>query len=569
MALLAAVWTASAQRVVAVDGDSIELSVGASDGVRQGMTGKLCMTEVVSGEVHETCSAQFVVVATSQNGARVRVTKGVGRDARQGYRAKFDQKLVPKPSETKVTRKEKPVTFKESPSDRAFREADRAFEDGDCRGALERYESILEKYPRHSKVELAETRVESCRASLQAIGLPLPSTESIAGGAQAAVAAPVVMPPVSALPATAVEAEELADAAEQLLQNGELADARRTAAEALRKDSTNPRAHAISRTIYTKSVISRFNRPTDVSVTANGWCYVADTGNNTIRRIADASTTTVAGRPGEFDSVDGPMDRARFNEPSGVTVGRDGAVYVADRYSASIRRIAQDGRVATFAGRNRSAGTADGNLSAARFSEPRRLAIDRDGTMYVADTANHAVRKILPTGEVSTLAHGSGADRLVPFGIAVDTAGRVLVADPSEHVIRAIDRDGTMRVLAGMRGSRGGIDGPAASARFNAPEGVAVAGDGTIYIADSSNHTIRRIANGVVSTVAGRAGVSGFSDGIATAARFNDPSAIAVDARGNVWIADRGNHTIRLMADGFVSTVAGLAGEAGNSDGAN
>jgi streptogramin lyase len=126
-----------------------------------------------------------------------------------------------------------------------------------------------------------------------------------------------------------------------------------------------------------------------------------------------------------------------------------------------------------------------------------------------------------------------------------------------------------MSIAAGLPGVNGSVDGPVGSARFNAPEGVAVDAEGAIYVADTANHTIRKIVNGVVSTIAGRAGIADAVDGSGPVARLNHPSGIRCDAQGRLWISDSGNHAIRLITAGFVETVAGLPGSVGSSDGTN
>jgi sugar lactone lactonase YvrE len=277
----------------------------------------------------------------------------------------------------------------------------------------------------------------------------------------------------------------------------------------------------------------------------------------------------VAGSTGQYGFIDGSPARARFNEPNGLGVAKDGTVYVSDRYNSVIRKIALDGTVTTVAGRSGLTGNADGASSSARFNGPRRIAIAADSTIYVADTGNHAVRRILPDGIVETVVVSSGADRMDPVGLAIDDEGSILVADAWSHVIRRIDRGGRLSIAAGLPGVSGSVDGPVGSARFNAPEGVAVDANGAVYVADTANHTIRRIVNGVVTTVAGRAGLADAVDGSGAVARLNHPSGIRCDTRGRLWIADSGNNAVRLMTDGFVETMAGLPGSVGSSDGTN
>ena len=295
---------------------------------------------------------------------------------------------------------------------------------------------------------------------------------------------------------------------------------------------------------------------------------------------------------------DGAADRARFSDPFGVAAAADGAIYVADAGEAQrIRRIAADGAVTTIAGGAR--GYQDGPVAQARFDTPSGVAIDAWGTLYLADTANHAIRRISPDGMVSTIAgdgtagyrDGPGRDARFngPIGVAVDASGRVIVADTYNDRIRAIAPDGTVTTVAGS-GKPGYVDGAGPAAQFDTPCGVAVAPDGTIYVADTGNSALRAItAAGNVSTVqawgidglAQPIGIAvaadgtlymsdargriveivpgvrartiagsrrGFADGTGEAARFRDPAGIAVVAPGRLVAADRRNALIRLIA---------------------
>jgi len=560
---------ARAQHVVAAGGDSIVLSSGSDAGVRKGMTGKICAPETVGGHTVTNCSARFVVTSVTEGKSIAHITKGDANIA-VGALANFDQKLVPEEKKRKI----QPPKPKRDEAAEFLQTADRAFRDGDYRGALERYESFLHTYPDHDKADFAADRAYQCRVKLAPVAaLPVvapPTATAPPAGTAASVPATVPPPPSPAppeIPAGIRQADELAATAERQFQGGQLNESRATALQALRMDSTNSRARNTLRAVQVKSVQSRFNAPTDVAV-RDDRCYVADAGNNTIRMIKADASTTVAGVAGQYGSSGGSASRARFNEPAGVAVGQDGTLFVADRYNALIRKITSDGTVTTVAGRSGLTGNADGAASSARFNGPRRLAVAADGTIYVADTGNHAVRRIVPAGTVETLAV-SGSDRMDPLGIAIDAEGNVLVADAWAHVIRKIDRAGRLSIAAGLPGVSGSVDGPVGSARFNAPEGVAVGADGAIYVADTANHTIRKIVNGVVTTAAGRAGLAGAVDGNGLVVRLNHPSGIYCDAHGRIWIADSGNHAIRLMTEDFVETVAGLPGTVGSSDGTN
>ena len=265
-----------------------------------------------------------------------------------------------------------------------------------------------------------------------------------------------------------------------------------------------------------------------------------------------------------------------------VAVARDasGNLFVADASANVIRKVTPGGAVSVFAGTAGSAGFQDGSGAAARFNQPGGLAFDPAGNLYVADTGNALIRKISPAGAVTTLAGdaslrgnvdgaGSAARFNHPTGIAFDAAGNAYVSDTFTHTLRKITPAGAVTTLAGANGVTGSTDGGGAEARFNHPAGLAVAADGTIYVADTNNQTIRKITTGgVVSTLAGLAGVTGADDGTGNTALFNQPTSLAVDASGTLYVADTGNALIRrVTAAGAVSLVAGVPGIAGFADG--
>lgn len=223
-----------------------------------------------------------------------------------------------------------------------------------------------------------------------------------------------------------------------------------------------------------------------------------------------ARVTTLAG-DGVPGAVDGPAAASRFDDPFGVALDRRGTVYVADAGDSNrIRTIAPDGTVATFAGGKE--GFQDGVGAAAAFHTPSALAFDHEGNLYVADTGNHAIRKIAKDGSVTTLAGdgtpgdqdgiGRAARFRGPVGIAVDDLGAVYVADTYNDRIRRIGRDGSVTTIAGS-GKPGNADGIGSAAGFDTPSALAVGTDGTLYVADTGNNAIRRIgADGSVTTIA-------------------------------------------------------------------
>src|SRR5450756_2172378 len=294
---------------------------------------------------------------------------------------------------------------------------------------------------------------------------------------------------------------------------------------------------------------ARFNYARGVAVDANGNAYVADTNSSTIRKITSAGVVTVlAGTPGVIGHADGPP--ATFNYPEGITCDAAGNIYVADTQNNMIRRITPAGVVTTVAGQlgaNGFGGYVDGSPAVAMFKHPRGIVLDAAGNIYVGDSGNDAVRKITPAGVVSTLAGGLTVFNN-PRGIAVDDGGDVYVADFNNHRIARVTAAGVVSTFAGSTtGVAGSADGTGTAALFSNPDGVVRDSSGNIYVADSGNNTIRRMAAGgaVVTTYAGAAGVPGSADGILTAAWFNDPRGLGVDTAGNVYIADRGNSTIR------------------------
>jgi sugar lactone lactonase YvrE len=300
---------------------------------------------------------------------------------------------------------------------------------------------------------------------------------------------------------------------------------------------------------------AQFRNVFGVAVDGSGNTFVADTGNHSIRKItSDGTVSTLAGN-GTSGFADGSASNARFSSPQSVAVDRNGNVFVADSNNSRIRKIAPDGTVSTLAG-NGAAGFADGAGTAARFSYPSSIAIDGAGNLYVADTNNNRIRKILPDGTVNTVA-GSGtqgsadggsttAQFNYPRGVAVDSSGIIFVADTSNYRVRKIALDGTVSTFAGS--TRGYAEGSGTAAQFSEIYNLAVDTSGNVLVPDLSNSRIRKISpDGTVSTRAG-SGVRGFADGDASTAQFSYPIGVAVDAAGTVFVADYLNSRIRKIA---------------------
>lgn len=291
--------------------------------------------------------------------------------------------------------------------------------------------------------------------------------------------------------------------------------------------------------------------------------------------------TTIAGSPGVSATVDGTGTGAQFSNPYSVAVDASGTFYVADPSAHVIRKVTAGGVVTTFAGTAGVAGSVDGVGAAARFNGPQGVAVDGSGNVYVADTNNHTIRGISQNGTVLTLAGTAGSVGSVdglgaaarfnyPYGLVIDSFGTIYVSDTFNHMIRRVALNGTVSTMAGTAGVRGTTDGTGAGARFAYPTGIAVDAQAFVYVADSQNGTIRKINQGnTVTTYAGTPGSFGTADGAAlTVARFNQPNGVAVDSTGVVYVADTFSHTIRrITTAGEVGTLAGLAGSVGATDG--
>jgi sugar lactone lactonase YvrE len=302
-----------------------------------------------------------------------------------------------------------------------------------------------------------------------------------------------------------------------------------------------------------------FSHPKGLAVDSAGNVYVANTRNHTIYRLAASGVMTVlAGRPGSSGSADGIGGDARFRYPQGIAVDGSGNVFVADSGNNTIRRITPDGRVTTLAGRARLVGSADGTGDNARFNYPNSVAVDKAGNVYVADLYNAVIRKVTSQGVVTTLAglagdagsadgKGAAARFNFPVSVAVDPADNVYVADINNNAIRKITPAGIVTTLAGkLTYDVGSSDGTGIGAQFCNPTALTVDDAGNVYVADTGNQTIRRItSSGEVTTLAGVAGQGGNQDGTGNGARFRRPMGIAMDHAGNLYVADQGNGLIR------------------------
>jgi sugar lactone lactonase YvrE len=332
---------------------------------------------------------------------------------------------------------------------------------------------------------------------------------------------------------------------------------------------------------------AQFYNPIGIAVDSAGTVYVADEYNFTIRKIsATGVVSTLAGKAGTPGNFDGNGGNARFGSlsgaivispngggfytvgfgPRGVAVDSSGVVYVADSGNMTIRKILPNGTVSTFAGGLTTSGfllaaSTNGTGSAAAFAIPQSIAIDSGGNLFVGEST--ALRKVTPGAVVTTVSFGSYSS---PQGIAADGVGTIFVADTNGFTIRKIAPNAVASTIAGSPGNGGSNDGNGSDARFgrspplsflgtpvpgstvggsSGPCGIAVDSSGTIFVADTWNHTIRKISTaGVVTTIGGAAGQSGTALGSGNNTRFYCPQGIAVDAAGNLYIADTANQRI-------------------------
>lgn len=300
---------------------------------------------------------------------------------------------------------------------------------------------------------------------------------------------------------------------------------------------------------------AEFRLPNNIATDKAGNIYVADTANDVIRKITpDGTVNTLAGSARSHGSTDGQGSNARFWAPFGVAVDAAGNVYVADTANNTIRKITPDGIVSTLAGLAGKPGSDDGTNSTARFRNPWGVAVDNaDGDVFVADMSNDTIRHITPDGVVHTFAGAAGmlgsADGFGndarfdnPFAVAVDGAGDVYVSDSANDTIRKITHR-VVTTLAGLPGTAGTADGNGTGARFWNPQGLAVDKAGNIYVADTGNSLIRKITPmGVVTTLPIPA------DSAGNAVQLSSPGGVAVDAAGNVYVVDTNNHCVRKIS---------------------
>ena len=327
------------------------------------------------------------------------------------------------------------------------------------------------------------------------------------------------------------------------------------------------------------AVQAQLKSPRGVAADGAGNLYIADSGNYRIRKVDAAGVITTAAGTGErgYGGDGGAATAAQLRSPMGVAVDGAGNLYIADENDQRIRKVDAAGVITTAAGTGERGYGGDGGAAVrAQLDSPAGAAADGAGNLYIIDSGNQRIRKVDAAGMISTAAGpgdaGDGgaavqAQLRYPLGVAADGAGNLYIADSSNHRVRKVDAAGVITTAAGT-GERGygGDGGAAEQAQLDSPAGVAVDGAGNLYIADSGNNRVRRVnAAGVIAAVAGT-GERGYGGdgGPAVQARLSSPAGLAADGLGNLYIADSGNYRVRKVdAAGVIATVAGT-GESGS-----
>ena len=334
------------------------------------------------------------------------------------------------------------------------------------------------------------------------------------------------------------------------------------------------------------AVSAQLSSPYGVGVDGAGNLYIADTSNNRIRRVSPSGIiTTVAGNGTQGYAGDGgAATSAQLSYPYRVAVDGAGNLYLADSFNHRIRRVSPSGIITTVAGNGTQGYSGDGGAAtSAQLSAPQGVEVDGAGNLYIADTSNQRIRRVSPSGIITTVAGNgtygySGEDGVAtstplsgPIDVAVDGTDNLYIADSKNNRIRRVSASGVIRTVAGNgTGGYSGDGGAATLAQLSFAFGVAVDGAGNVYIADTLNNCIRRVSpSGIITTVAG-SGTYGFSGdgGHATLAQLSSPNGVAVDSTGNLYIADSFNDRIRrVSASGIITTVAGNGTQGYSGDG--
>lgn len=302
---------------------------------------------------------------------------------------------------------------------------------------------------------------------------------------------------------------------------------------------------------------SKFGTLYNIATDSKGIMFAADLGNSMVRRIeTDGSTSTVAGASqGGFG--DGKGNQALMKFPIGIELAPDGSIFVADHENHAIRKVLPDGTLVTVAGHPDRPGLIDGNLATAQFKRPYGVKLDKTGILWICDTENGLIRKLSPDGQVTTFAGSTpgyadgklrDAKFYMPSYLNFDENGNIFIADKHNHCIRKITSDGMVTTFAGMPTHTGYRDGEAGQAMFNQPCNIQIDKLGNLYVNDLWNHCIRLVyPDGYVTTLAGKGGTEGYKEGPGENALFKHPQGCTLDKDGNLFVTDSANQRIRKL----------------------
>jgi len=318
------------------------------------------------------------------------------------------------------------------------------------------------------------------------------------------------------------------------------------------------------------ATLAQLNNPNGLAVDSAGNVYVVDFGNGRVRKISNGIITTVAGN-GVFGTAGngGPATNAQLQYPNGVAVDSSNNLFIAD--NNVVRKVAANGIISTVAGNGTGGFSGDGEAAAyAELQGVQYVAVDGSGNLFIADTGNNRIRKVSANGIITTLAgtgtagySGDGgpaanAQLQTPQGVAVDGAGNVYIADGNNNRVRKVSSAGIITTVVGAgTGPGNGDGGPAASGQINGPLGVALDAAGDLFIAEYYGSRIREVSKGIINTVAGTGAQFSGDNGAAPSAQLASPGGIAVDASGNLFIDDGTARLRKVAANGIITTVAG------------
>jgi trimeric autotransporter adhesin len=319
-----------------------------------------------------------------------------------------------------------------------------------------------------------------------------------------------------------------------------------------------------------------------LALDSKGNLFIADSWNQRVRQVSPGGIiTSVAGSgpvgmgAGRFWGDGGPATQAGLNEPQGVAVDGTGTLFISEWFSHRVRRVSPDGKITTAAGTGKQGFSGDGgHATAAALGGPCGLAVDRVGNLFIADFHNRRVRKLTPNGKITTVAGGGTGDLGdggpataavldTPAGLAVDGTGNLFIASQNSHRVRKVSPSGTISTVAGSgpgglrAGGFSGDGGPATKALLKFPNAVAVDRAGNLFITDSGNYRVRKVSpDGTITTVVG-GGTHGLVNGIAATAATLDPFGLAVDGEGNLLVADNRNLILQVIGIAGPGLLAG------------